>query len=237
MDKPGGAPERLATKIAQNGFRMATGFLGTKPLLPVLTAHGYHDLAVRLFQSREVPSWGYAVANGANSVWERWDSYTVEHGFNGLDGNQNAAMNSFSHYAFGAVTEWIFRDLVGIDTDGPGFRRVLLRPGIPRSNVNAAVPPISWVRAAYDSVRGRIEVAWQRTEDQLVYEVRLPANTTAILQLPTADADRIRLDGEALARDGWVRVLGVAEGGVSLALASGRYRFELPYSSSVAPPR
>ena len=224
----GAAADRLASKIAENGDRMATGFLGTKPLLPVLTAHGHHDLAVRLFQSRQFPSWGYAVANGANSVWERWDSYTVEHGFNGLDGNQNAAMNSFSHYAFGAVTEWIFRDLVGLDTDGPGFQRLSLRPGMPSPDPAAEQPPIDWVRAAYDSARGRIEVAWRRDANRWVYEVRLPANTTGTLRLPVSRADRIRLDGGALTGADWVRVLGEAESRVTLSVASGRYRFEWP---------
>jgi alpha-L-rhamnosidase len=168
------------------------------------------------------------VANGANSVWERWDSYTVEHGFNGLDGNQNAAMNSFSHYAFGAVTEWIFRDLVGLDTDGPGFQRLSLRPGMPSPDPAAEQPPIDWVRAAYDSARGRIEVAWRRDANRWVYEVRLPANTTGTLRLPVSRADRIRLDGGALTGAEWVRVLGEAESRVTLSVASGRYRFEWP---------
>jgi len=118
------AADALAEQIAQNDYRMATGFLGTKELLPVLSAHGHHDLAVRLFQSRQFPSWGYEVVNGATSIWERWDSYTKEDGF----GRHNAAMNSFSHYAFGAVCEWMFRTLAGIDSDDPGLKHLILRP-------------------------------------------------------------------------------------------------------------
>jgi alpha-L-rhamnosidase len=112
------AGDHLAGMIEKNGFRMATGFLGTKSLLPVLSATGHQDLAVRLFQGRAFPSWGYEVENGATTVWERWDSYTKEHGFDGFAGHNNAAMNSFSHYSFGAVCEWMFRSLAGIDTDG-----------------------------------------------------------------------------------------------------------------------
>ncbi|MFM1942264.1 MAG: alfa-L-rhamnosidase [Verrucomicrobiota bacterium] len=202
-DQVGPAAMRLAGRIETNGFRMATGFLGTKPLLPVLTSTGHHDLAVGLFQSREFPSWGYEVVNGANSVWERWDSYTLEHGFNGQSGNQNAAMNSFSHYSFGAVTEWIFRDLVGIDTDGPGFRGLVLRPGVPGENVpvRKGVEPLSWVKASYASPGGMVRVEWKKEGRWLEYRASIPVNTRATLYLPGRDsrAVEIRLgEGEIL---------------------------------------
>ncbi|MCH5376491.1 MAG: family 78 glycoside hydrolase catalytic domain, partial [Planctomycetes bacterium] len=103
------AGERLAAKIRENDNRMTTGFLGTRPLLPVLTETGHFELAARMLQSRRFPSWGYEVVNGATSVWERWNSYTKEQGF------MNPSMNSFSHYAFGAVCEWMFDTLAGID--------------------------------------------------------------------------------------------------------------------------
>jgi len=216
---------RLAEKIRQNDTRMTTGFLGTKPLLPVLTAHGYHNLAVRLFQSREFPSWGYEVANGANSVWERWDSYTREHGFNGQNGNQNASMNSFSHYAFGAVTEWMFRDLAGIDTDGPGFQRMLLRPGVPALDPDAPVKPINWVRAAYDSPHGQVRVHWRRTGPQLDYEVELPANTRATLFLPAKDRASVQAVGSGLTAAQGVEFVREEAGRVIFKLESGQHHF------------
>lgn len=141
----------LAEKIAANGHRMATGFLGTKPLLSVLTGHGYHDLACRLFQSRKFPSWGYEVEQGATSVWERWDSYTKEHGFNGATGKNNAAMNSFSHYAFGAVMEWAFRDLAGIDTFQPSRES---RPVFPGDRIEVSVDGEAELSGRYDVRRG-----------------------------------------------------------------------------------
>jgi alpha-L-rhamnosidase len=134
------ASATLAARIAKNDHRMATGFLGTKSLLPALTAHGQHDLAVRLFQSRKFPSWGYEVSNGANSVWERWDSYTTEHGFNGANGKQNARMNSFSHYAFGAVMEWGYRDAGRHRHDGAGYRQHRDPPAVRRRR--AAIPDV-----------------------------------------------------------------------------------------------
>ena len=215
------AADLLANKIIRNGYRMATGFLGTKPLLPVLTAHGHRDLAVRLFQSRQFPSWGYEVLNGANTVWERWDSYTKEDGF----GRHNAAMNSFSHYSFGAVTEWIFRDLAGIDTDGPGFKRILIRPSPPAANSNPDQQPINWVKAVYDSPRGKIASAWQQGPDGLELNVTIPANTRATVFLPAPSADRVSESGQPLAQAPGVKFLRMEGACALLEVGSGRYRF------------
>lgn len=220
------AADQLARMIATNGFRMATGFLGTKPLLPTLTEHGHHGLAVRLFQSRNFPSWGYEVVNGANSVWERWDSFTREHGFDGISGKNNAAMNSFSHYSFGAVTEWMFRHLAGIDTDGPGFGHIVLRPNPPPPGSNPDTPPIDWVKADYASIRGRMESHWRRSGDAFELQAALPANTQATLFLPARNAESIRVDGQPLAQAPGVTFLRMEADRAVLALEAGRYRFE-----------
>ncbi len=216
---------RLADRIAKNDFRMATGFLGTKPLLPVLSANGHHDLAVRLFQSRRFPSWGYEVINGATTVWERWDSYTKEHGFNGAGGNQNASMNSFSHYAFGAVMEWGFRTLAGIDTDGPGYKRIIIQPSPPTPASNPENEPIHWVRSHYDSIHGRIASHWRRTTDGFELEVKIPPNTTATVFLPAVSADRITESGKPLVKARGVKFLRLEGNFAVLAVESGAYRF------------
>lgn len=221
----------LAARIAANGNRMTTGFLGTRDILPALSGSGRHDLAVALFQNRVYPSWGYEVLNGATTVWERWDSYTQEHGFNGSDGNQNASMNSFSHYAFGAITAWMFRDLAGIDTDGPGYRRIRLRPGVPSEQSpfrqRAEVPEVHWVRARYDSPRGRIESAWRRTDRRLDVEVRIPPNTTARVELPGGSTASIREGGRSLDRARSVRSLGREGDRWVMEVGSGSYRFSV----------
>jgi alpha-L-rhamnosidase len=215
----------LAARIARNDFRMATGFLGTKHLLPALSEGGYDDLAARLFQSRRFPSWGYEVINGATTVWERWDSFTTEHGFNGAAGDQNAAMNSFSHYAFGGVMEWAFRQLAGIDTDGPGYRKLVIAPRPPAPDAAREVPPVSWVRARYDSIRGPIASAWQRTGSEFELEVTLPANTTATVFLPASSVGAVREGGRALGEAPGVRLLREEPGRLVLAVGSGHYRF------------
>jgi alpha-L-rhamnosidase len=217
--------DRLAEKITKNGYRMATGFLGTKPLLPVLTAHGQNDLACRLFQSRQFPSWGYEVINGATTVWERWDSFTKEHGFNGLSGNQNASMNSFSHYSFGAVMEWAFRDLAGIDTGGPGFRQIVIRPNPPTPRSNPDLEPIRWVKAEYESVRGRIASQWKRAGDGLELEVTVPANAGATVFVPARSAQAVTESGKPLSRAEGVTFLRMEGDRAVLHVESGHYRF------------
>jgi alpha-L-rhamnosidase len=179
------AGEHLAALIRKRSgpenTGITTGFLGTKPLLPVLTTTGHHDLALSLIQSRHYPSWGYEVENGATTIWERWNSFTKEHGFGGPDGKMSASMNSFSHYAFGAVTEWMITDLAGIAPAAPGYSKIRLHPRFPDSRPNS----ITWVKAHHDSPHGRISVHWQRQEDgSLLYEATVPANTSAELILP-----------------------------------------------------
>ncbi len=228
----------LAAKLNTNGSRMATGFLGTKSILPALTSVGQHDLACRLFQSREFPSWGYEVVNGATSVWERWDSYTREHGFDGVSGKNNAAMNSFSHYAFGAVMEWGFRDLVGIDTDGPGFHRIVIKPGIPSnkmSNIDPSVPPITWAKANFAHHRGMIRCEWRRstqdaskTTQATSVNVEIPPNTTAKVHLPTNELSVVTESGKSLQRSEGIAILDQTNDSLILEIQSGKYRFEFP---------
>lgn len=223
------AARRLARRIRDNDTRMATGFLGTKPLLPALSANGQHDLAARLLQSRRFPSWGYEVENGATTVWERWDSFTREHGFNGVAGNQNASMNSFAHYAFGAVGEWMFRTLAGIDTDGPGFRRLLIRPSPPAPGSNPEHPAISWVRARYDSLHGLIRVHWRVLDGRFELDLTVPPNTAATVWLPASDTSGVRESGRPLRSVKGVKLLGHAEGRARLEVTSGPWRFTAPW--------
>ncbi|HZQ47034.1 MAG TPA: family 78 glycoside hydrolase catalytic domain, partial [Verrucomicrobiae bacterium] len=219
------AAETLGQKIAKNGNRMATGFLGTRPLLPALSANGQHDLAVRLFQSRQFPSWGYEVINGANSVWERWDSYTKEHGFDGKDGKQNAAMNSFSHYSFGAVMEWAYRNLAGIDTDGAGYQRIIIQPGPPSAGSNPDNKPVDWVKAEYTSARGKIAVAWKLHDGSFYLNAAIPANTTATVFVPAKSADDVSEGGKLIDRVNGVKFLRREGARVVLAVESGSYQF------------
>ena len=215
----------LAVRIGENDIRMATGFLGTKALLPVLSAHGEHDLACRLFQSRKFPSWGYEVEQGANTVWERWDSFTKEHGFNGATGSNNAAMNSFSHYAFGAVMEWGFRTLAGIDVGEPGGASYRIHPRLPAHGSNPDVPAIDWVKADWRSPRGTVRSHWRRVDRGVEMAVTIPPNTVARVVVPAKAAANVTEGGLPLGHLPGVRVIEVTDDGVVLSVESGSYSF------------
>lgn len=222
--------EILASKLragetAENSG-MTTGFLGTRPLLPVLTSIGENDLAVKYFQSRKFPSWGYEVTQGATTIWEHWDSYTKAHGFGGMDGTQNASMNSFAHYSFGAIGEWMVNDLAGIQADGPGYRKIIIHPRPPTPGSNPDREPIHWVKAHYDSIRGRIRSEWRRTDTTFELDAEIPANTTGTVFLPAASAKAVKESGRPLSRADGVKILRAENGGLVLAVESGKYRFQ-----------
>ena len=204
---------------------MTTGFLGTRPLLPVLTSVGENDLAVKHFQSRKFPSWGYEVSQGATTIWERWNSFTKEHGFGGADGSQNAAMNSFAHYSFGAVCEWMLNDLAGIQPDGPGYDKIIIQPHPPAPGSNPDHPPINWVTAHYDSIHGRIVSNWRRTANRFELETEIPANTTATVYLPAGSMGKITESGKPLARAHDAKFVKMEDDVAVLEVGSGTYHF------------
>lgn len=218
--------QELVRRLAAKGNRMATGFLGTRPLLPVLTETDHNDLAVFLLQSHEFPSWGFEVDQGATTIWERWDSYTKEDAF----GRHNAQMNSFSHYAFGAVCEWMYGRLAGIRTDGPGYQTIRIEPMPPTPGSNGDHEPIDWVRARYDSIRGTIRSEWRVEGDRFVLKVEVPANTSATVSLPATSADTVKgVNGE------FVQPNGYAAGRATLTVASGVYEFTSQHGMGTAP--
>jgi alpha-L-rhamnosidase len=223
------AGEILAGKLrageTADNSGMTTGFLGTRPLLPVLTSVGENDLAVKHFQTQKFPSWGYEVAQGATTIWEHWDSYTKAHGFDGMDGKQNASMNSFAHYSFGAVGEWMLNDLAGIQSDGPGYKRIIIYPHPPTPGSNGEHKPINWVKAHYDSIRGRITSNWRRTNDTFELDTEIPANTTATIYLPADGVDKITESGKRLVKNDGIKFLRMDGDCAVLAIESGKYNF------------
>jgi alpha-L-rhamnosidase len=220
--------DKLRAGETADNSGMTTGFLGTRPLLPVLSDVGEHDLAVKHFQSHKFPSWGYEVEQGATTIWERWNSYTKDKGFGGP---QNAEMNSFAHYSFGAVCEWMFFRLAGIDSDGPGYKKIIIRPSPPSPGSNPERAPINWVKAHYDSVHGRIESNWRLKSGRFELEATIPANTTATVYVPAANLnvissiDLITESGKPLAKAKGVKILRMENNAAVLAVDSGAYRF------------
>ena len=221
-DKRQAAADHLAEMIIDNDTRKTTGFLGTRSILPVLTEHGHFELAAKLMQSRRFPSWGYPVVQGATTVWERWDSYTIEDGFD----RHGHSMNSFNHYAFGAVVEWMFDTLAGIKAGEPGFDTVVIKPRVPIEEPLDDAPQLDHVRAAHKSIHGLVESEWRRDGESFTLDVTIPANTTAEVHVPAAEDAEVYVDGAPVAESGFVEVISRDEGYVTLSTPSGAYTFE-----------
>ncbi|MBO5148432.1 MAG: family 78 glycoside hydrolase catalytic domain [Clostridia bacterium] len=189
----------LDEKIKKNGYKLSTGFLGTGILTQTLSEVGLSNLAYSLLLQTEDPSWLYSVYQGATTVWERWNSYTLEKGFG------DVGMNSFNHYAYGAVVEWMYKYMLGIvvDEDKPGFKHIILKPQ-PDLRTAEELPSgqenVRWARGEFDSVAGKITVSWNIEESSFTYNVSIPKNTTATLYMPVFDdqAATILVNGEVM---------------------------------------
>ncbi|MBO5789277.1 MAG: family 78 glycoside hydrolase catalytic domain [Clostridia bacterium] len=181
-EKKAQAIAELKAKIIENGYRLSTGFVGTGWLCQTLSACGEDNLAYSLLMQTECPSWLYSVLQGATTIWERWNSYTLDKGFG------DVGMNSFNHYAYGVVAEWMYRYMAGIEADvaAPGFRHIILQPR-PDTRTADELPkgqmPMTMVNARFDSPVGRICSRWQMG-DGFIYETELPEGAHATLYLP-----------------------------------------------------
>ncbi len=159
------AKKHLERKFKEDNGKLTTGFLGIRFLLPTLCDVGLRDFAYSLITSTEYPGWGYSIVNGATTIWERWDSYTEEHGI-------KKGMNSFNHYSLGSCTEWMYTHCLGIRPEllKPGFRRVKFAPYPDLSS------KIVSANGHYDTDYGRISVRWYKNCNGYIYEASVPEN-------------------------------------------------------------
>jgi alpha-L-rhamnosidase len=201
------AAKRLVAMLQQNHWLLGTGFLGTPYLLEVLSRTGYSDVAYRLLLNTEYPSWGYLIEHGATTTWERW---------NGDQMRGDPSMNSYNHYAYGAVAEWMYRFGAGIDTTptDAGFREIVLHP-----NFDARLRSL---KLDYDSQQGVIHSDWQVDGAQVTWNVTVPANTRAILQTALINAEAFQLGGEPLESNAGIQKISDDE----YELPSGSYTFK-----------
>ncbi len=160
----------LIERIKERDWHLSTGFVGTRDLMHVLTKMGRTDIAYRLLFTETYPSWLFPVKNGATSIWERWDSWTPEKGF------QDAHMNSFSHYAYGAVGQWMFENIGGIRSTAPGYKKIVIKPHL--------TDKLDWAEVSYDSPRGRIYVKWTRKDEKVALKVEIPKGIAATVHVP-----------------------------------------------------
>lgn len=198
------AADRLVKDIEKRGWHLSTGFVGTRDIMHVLSKIGRNDVAFRLLHNTTFPSWGFTIVNGATSIWERWDGWTPEKGF------QDPGMNSFAHYAFGAVVGWVYAQVGGIQNLKPGFEEVLIAPQLD--------PKLTWARASYNSVRGKILVDWRVQDGRVMLSVEVPPNCTAQIAVPNSNPDSVTAsDGATPMTNGRFRV------------GSGQYTFRADY--------
>jgi alpha-L-rhamnosidase len=207
------AASRLADNVENYGH-LTTGFLGTPYLCHVLTRFGYNDLAYDLLMRKQYPSWLYPVTMGATTIWERWDGERPDSTF------QTPGMNSFNHYAYGAIGDWMYRVVVGIDTytDQPGYKRSIIKPHPGGSLTEAS--------ASIKTYYGTLSGSWKISGKQFFLDVKIPANTSSTIYVPSKSAGAISEGGKPLSQVKEISIKGIEGGYIILNIGSGEYHFE-----------
>jgi alpha-L-rhamnosidase len=218
-DKREAAARYLVEDIRSRTNHLSTGFVGVGHLMPTLTNTGHPDTAYILLNNDTFPSWGYSIRQGATTIWERWDGWTKEKGF------QDPGMNSFNHYALGSVGEWMYETVagIGLDPSVPGYKRIVLRPR-PGGG-------LTYAKGELQSMYGKIASSWRIDGGRIHLSVTVPANTTATVYVPTADPSKVTEGGKPASEATGVTFLRAEEGAAVYQVGSGTYSFESPYQS------
>jgi alpha-L-rhamnosidase len=209
------AAQHLVDDIEAKGSHLSTGFVGVSYLLPTLAEADHLQVAYKLLMQDTFPSWLFSVKQGATTIWERWDGWTPDKGF------QDPGMNSFNHYSLGSCGEWLYDTVAGInwDSDHPGYKHIIIRP-LPGGG-------LTWARATMGSVYGEISSAWKLNGGHLTLDVQIPANTTATVYIPATLDQEITESGKPAGQAEGVRSIGEKEGSDVYEVQSGRYSFEV----------
>ena len=213
------AADRLVRNIRRYDAHLTTGFLGTPYLCHVLSRFGYADVAYRLLLQDTYPSWLYPVKMGATTIWERWDGIKPDGTF------ETPTMNSYNHYAYGAIGDWMYRVIAGIDTkeDGPGYKHIIIKPTVGGNFQNAV--------ANYQTNYGKIISHWELNNGNLFLEVQIPANTTATVYLPSSGSGEISESGKPISSFPEIKTAEPLSGYAGVNIGSGVYHFSIPYSA------
>ena len=206
------AAEKLVENVKNYGNHLTTGFLGTPYLCHVLSRFGYNEVAYSLLLQETYPSWLYPVKMGATTIWERWDGIKPDSTF------QTPGMNSFNHYAYGAIGDWMYRIVAGIDTydDGVGYKHIKIKPTIGGS--------LKYASASLQTYYGKVSSGWKLEGDKLILDIEIPSNTAASVYIPASSRESVTENGNALSADS--KIISAENGYVGLQLGSGRYHFE-----------
>ncbi len=209
------AAKRLAADIRERKH-LTTGFVGTPYLCHVLTRYGYLDEAYLLLNRQEYPSWLYPVRQGATTIWERWDGQKPDGSF------QDKGMNSFNHYAYGAIGDWMYRVMAGIEIDpaAPGYKHLLIQPQ-PGGG-------FATVKASHETMYGKVSSAWTLKDGKFELAVQIPANTRATVRLPKAQSGQVTESGKPIAQGNGIARTGQDGDAVVIEVGSGQYQFAYP---------
>jgi alpha-L-rhamnosidase len=203
----------LVADIKSRDNHISTGFLGTIYLCHVLTAYGFTDVAYDLLMQESYPSWLYPVKMGATTIWERWDGQKTDSTF------QDAGMNSFNHYAYGAIGDWMYRVSAGLETQSPGYKKLLIQPH--------PTGRLEYSRATFESPYGTVASGWERKGDKLIVKVQIPVNSSATILLPAENADNITESGKPLSQNKNFKEVTDTGSAVKIETGSGSYIFEI----------
>jgi alpha-L-rhamnosidase len=212
------AANKLAVAISAQGGHPSTGMVTTHLLLPALTSIGRNDLAYQMLEKTDYPSWGYWINLGATTMWENWSAVNAD----GTINTSDYPSISLNHVNFGACAEWLYRGILGIDQLQPGFKKILISPQIGGG--------LTWAQGSYDSIQGKIVSAWQLTNNILILNATIPANTTAEIHMPTTHASAITESGVPAASAPDVIYIGVSNNAAIYAVGPGNYIFSSPFS-------
>ncbi|MCL5098702.1 MAG: family 78 glycoside hydrolase catalytic domain [Candidatus Omnitrophica bacterium] len=210
------AIEHLLEAIEAHDNLLSTGIHSSKRMLLALSQYGHHDLACRLALNPRMPSWRYMVDQRATTIWERFDSYRHDKGFNA------AAMNDLNHVGLSSVGEWMWRSVVGLNPDeaNPGYRHFVVhpRPG----------GGLTWATGKYESIRGWITSSWRVEPRKFTLQVTVPPNATATVYVPAASLEDVSELGKPPAQSDGVKFLRIEDHCPVFAVESGRYDFAVP---------
>ncbi|HEX3166866.1 MAG TPA: alpha-L-rhamnosidase C-terminal domain-containing protein, partial [Chitinophagaceae bacterium] len=207
--------DKLVENIKSYSNHLTTGFLGTPYLCHVLNRFGKTDVAYTLLMQETYPSWLYPVKMGATTIWERWGGIHPDSTF------EPASMNSFNHYAYGAIGDWMYRIVAGLDTydDAPGYKHIKIQPHIGGGLTNAS--------ASLQTYYGKASSGWKLEGDKIIMDVEIPANTKATIYVPALDAYQIKESGRAVSIIKEIGLSGYEDGYMVLTVGSGKYQFEV----------
>ena len=207
------AAEKLVKNIKDYKDHLTTGFLGTPYLCHVLSRFGYNDVAYTLLLQETYPSWLYPVKMGATTIWERWDGQKPDSTF------EVPSMNSFNHYAYGAIGDWMYRSISGLDTyeSGPGYKEIKIMPQIGGK--------LTYANATLQTYYGTLSSNWKLQDNKLILDIEIPANTTATVFIP-ADSPNMIFEGDtSIDKSADIKIKGKEGNNVLLTIGSGKYHF------------